>query len=94
MIPTTIEISFPPATFDNNNYTGTCTATGNPAPLVDVTMNTEDCPYSINHTNTSQYTTQVTITIPQVGGQCEDIVISCHVGQVVEVITLSISESE
>jgi len=57
-------------------------------------MNTGDCPYFINHTNTSQYTGQVVVTIPQVGGQCEGVAISCHVGQVVEVITLSTSESE
>ena len=87
-------MSFPPATLDNNNYTGTCSATGNPVPQVDVTINTGDCPYFINHTNTSQYTAQVAVTIPTVGGQCEGVVVSCHVGQVVEVITLSMSESE
>ena len=93
MIPTTIEVNFPPVTL-NDNYVGTCTASGNPVPLVHVTLNTEECPYTTSYTNTSQYTGQLVITIPQVTSQCGDVVVYCSAGEVVEMITLNVTESE
>jgi len=93
VIPTAIEVNFPPATL-NSNYMGTCTASGNPVPRVHATLSNDDCPHTTSFTNTSQYTGQLVITIPQVTSQCEDVVINCNAGQVVEMIMLNITESE
>ena len=93
VISTTIEVNFPPATL-NGNYIGTCTACGNPVPLVNATLNTEKCPYTTSYTNTSQYAGQLVITISQVTSQCGDVVVYCSAGQVVEMITLNVIKSE
>ncbi|XP_065913186.1 uncharacterized protein [Dysidea avara] len=80
VMPSTIEMNFPPTT-KHTNYIGTCTATGNLAPVVEAKLNipSTDCPYTTSYTNVSMYTGQVVLTIPHVTAKCHNAIVYCSV---------------
>ncbi|XP_065913184.1 uncharacterized protein [Dysidea avara] len=80
VMPPTIEMNFPPTT-KHTNYIGTCTATGNPTPVVQAKLNipSTDCPYTTSYTNVSMYTGQVVLTIPHVTTKCHNATVYCSV---------------
>ena len=80
VMPSTIEMNFPPIT-KRTNYTGTCTATGNPTPVIEAKLSipSTDCPYTTSYTNVSMYTGQVVLTIPHVTTKCYNATVYCSV---------------
>ena len=80
VMPSTIEMDFPQVT-KQMNYTGTCRATGNPAPLVEAELNVSptDCPYTTSYTKADTYTGEVVITIPHVTERCHNVTVHCYV---------------
>jgi len=86
-------MEFPPALL-GTSYSGTCRVTANPQPQVLAELQAQNCPYTISSTNISEYTTEMTVTIPNVTIQCMDAIIQCHACQVTEMIILNVTEIE
>ena len=87
-------MDFPPNATINTSYSGTCNATASPRPHVYVTVSSDGCLYTTNITNTSKYTTEVKVTIPQVTVHCRNAIITCHACQITEQFTLNITKSK
>ena len=103
-MPSTIDMNFPPVT-KLTNYIGTCTAIGNPTPVVEAKLNkpTTDCYYTTSYTNDSIYTGQVLLTIPHITAKCYNATVFCsvrcrncqtHQSSKLNVTALSIVEGE
>jgi len=87
-------MDFPPNATINTSYSGTCNATASPRPHVYVTVSSDGCLYTTNIVNTSKYTTEVKVIIPQVTARCRNAIITCHAYQITEQFTLNVTESK
>ena len=87
-------MDFPPNATINTSYSGTCNATASPRPHVYITVSSDGCLYTTNIVNTSKYTTEVKVTIPQVTAHCRNAIITCHACQITEEFTLNVTESK
>ena len=82
---------FPPASL-NNNYAGSCTASGNPVPLVNVVLDqSEHCHYTTSAVITDRYTRKLTINIQLVTTECKGAVVRCQANGAKKIMRLNIT---
>ncbi|XP_065913099.1 homeobox protein 13-like isoform X2 [Dysidea avara] len=88
----TLMMHFPPAPL-NNNYTGSCTASGNPVPQVHVTLggHNEHCHYTTSVNDTDRYTRTVSLSIKPVTTECRGAVVKCQTKDTEKTMTLNVT---
>jgi len=90
--PTMVKMNFAYATL-NERYLGTCSAEGNPRPIIYANFNSSSCNCTITHHNISDFTGQVLFNISRVTEQCQNVTISCAVHQIKETTQLNVTSN-
>ena len=90
VLPTRLELDFPTNVILGDNYIGTCRATGNPRPILNLISG--HCPQSVHYTSPNTYTAQAVITM-QVMMECKTIYCSTttNYNPLIKIISLNIT---
>jgi len=91
VIPDTVQANFTPA-FLHKSYNGSCSAKGNPPPMMRAEFDSDDCNYNAQVIDIdSDFTRLLIITIPTVSEHCQNVTITCLTSNAHTTIKLNVT---